>query len=121
LNSTLQAFFDEIAELPHFAGISPIGLPTRGHYGDTPLHVAAIRGDVAMIRALLDAGAEINVNGELGYTPLHEAVEQGHAEAVRVLVERGASKDVLTEDGQSPLETAALSGDAEITRLLSSE
>lgn len=106
VSSNIQSFFEEVAELPDFCGISPIGLHTRGHFGDTPLHVAAIRGDVAMIAALLDAGADIGVPGEHGYTPLHEAVSQGHLEAVRLLLARGASTTIVSKFGETPVQLA---------------
>jgi uncharacterized protein len=121
VSSVLQAFFDEISDLPEFVEISPIGPHTRGNFGSTPLHVAAIRGDVPAIRALLEAGADINAPGEDGYTPLHDAALQGHSEAVRLLLERGASREIRNDDGKTPLESAALRGDAEIVGLLSSD
>lgn len=118
MSSIIQGFFDEVAELPDFCGISPIGLHTRGHFGDTPLHVAAIRGDVAMIAALLDAGADIHSAGEHRYTPLHEAVSQRHLDAVWLLIARGASTAVTTDDGTTPLELAHSLGHREIESLL---
>jgi uncharacterized protein len=117
----LQAFFHEIADLPEFVEISPIGPHSRGNFGSTPLHIAAIRGDVSVIRALLEAGADIDAPGEDGYTPLHDSVLQGHQEAVRFLLERGASREIRNHDGETPSKVAALRGDAEMMRLLGSE
>jgi len=50
----------------------------RGNFGDYPIHVTAMRGDVDELRALIEAGADVNAAGELGHTPLHQAVAQGH-------------------------------------------
>ena len=58
--------------------------------GDTPLHAAATTyGGVGAIKALLAAGASLEVHGRAG-TPLHLATIRGHAKAVRVLKAAGA-------------------------------
>ena len=79
-----------------------------------------MRGDVAAIAALLDAGADIQSRGEHGYSPLHEAVEQGHIEAVRLLLERGASVIATNDDGYTPVQTAQILKEDEIERVLQS-
>ncbi len=86
--------------------------------GDTPLHFAAIQGNVRVISLLLDAGADIGAVGESGYTPLHYAVEQSRLEAVRVLLERGADISLQTDTGLTSVELAKLVRDDEIQRLL---
>ena len=59
---------------------------------ETPLHWAASNDDVALIDALLDAGADIEHEGSSidGGTPLSCAVGYGQWAAARRLVERGA-------------------------------
>jgi ankyrin repeat protein len=59
---------------------------------ETPLHWAASNDDVALIDALLDAGADIERNGSSidGGAPLSCAVGYGQWAAARRLVERGA-------------------------------
>jgi ankyrin repeat protein len=47
----------------------------------SPLAMAAIRGDLAEIKALLEAGAEVNVTDALGRTPLHMAAFYGRTKA----------------------------------------
>ena len=41
--------------------------------GDTPVHLAAERGRVAVLRRLLAAGGDPNIQGFKDYTPLHWA------------------------------------------------
>ena len=84
----------------------------------TTLHIAAVRGDLAAIAALLDAGADIRSRGEHGYSPLHEAVAQGHIEAVRLLLERGASVSATCDDGRTPIQSAQILKEHEIERVL---
>ena len=115
---SLQEFLDEIRELPDLLGVEFAGVHTRGVLGDTPLHVAAIRGDARMVGLLLDAGAEIDAHGEYGHTPLHEAIGQMHIEVVRLLLARGASRTVTNDWGQSALDIARLGDKPEIEALL---
>ncbi|MCW0213751.1 MAG: ankyrin repeat domain-containing protein [Pseudonocardia sp.] len=60
--------------------------------GETPLHWAASSGDVAVLDALLDAGADIEADGAViaGGTALTNARAFGNWAAARRLVERGA-------------------------------
>ncbi|MCB1967616.1 MAG: ankyrin repeat domain-containing protein, partial [Candidatus Accumulibacter sp.] len=52
---------------------------------------AAGRGDLTEIRALLDAGAEIDVTDALGRTPLHMAAFYGNPKTSALLIARGAN------------------------------
>jgi ankyrin repeat protein len=63
-----------------------------GPHTETPLHWAASSDDVAVLDALLDAGADIEAPGAViaGGTPLDDAVAFGQWQAARRLVERGA-------------------------------
>ena len=45
----------------------------------TPLHQAAWKGDLEAVRALVEAGADINSLDANGGTPLHWAARGGHA------------------------------------------
>jgi uncharacterized protein len=64
-----------------------------GGHRETPLHWAASSDDVAVLDALLDAGAEIDAPGAViaDGTPLSDATAFGQWSAARRLVERGAS------------------------------
>ena len=64
----------------------------RGPHAETPLHWAASSNDVEALDALLDAGADIEVDGGVigGGTALADARAFGQWQAARRLVERGA-------------------------------
>jgi ankyrin repeat protein len=111
-------FLTELAsDLPSFAAIAPLSPNSRTAIGETPLQIAAIRGDTLAVAALIDAGADIDARGEHGYTALHEAVEQRQAAAVSLLLSRGASATIVNDDGHTAQKLADLLGAGVITRL----
>ena len=67
-----------------------------GRTGETPLHWAASSDDVEALDALLDRGADIDVEGAVigGGTPLADAVAFGQWNAARRLIERGAKANL---------------------------
>jgi ankyrin repeat protein len=66
--------------------------PDREEAAETPLHWAASNDDVALIDALLDAGADIEADGAIftGGTPMSDAVVFAQWNAARRLLDRGA-------------------------------
>ena len=77
---------------------------------DTPLCNAAIRGDEAVVRALIEAGADVNLARGIGATPLYIAAHNGQEAVVRALIELGADVNQASDDGTTPLCVAALEG-----------
>ncbi|MDE0200553.1 MAG: ankyrin repeat domain-containing protein [Caldilineaceae bacterium] len=87
--------------------------------GSEALFTAIEKGDVEMVRILVEAGADINAaDGFGGNTPLHEAVEQGDAEIVRILVAAGADVHAEGYFDRTPLTLAAEEGATEILQIL---
>ena len=111
-------FLAELAsDLPGFAAIVPLSVNSRTAIGETPLQIAAIRGDTSAMAALIDAGAELDVRGEHGHTALHEAVGQRQGAAVSLLLSCGASATIANDDGYTAPQLAELLGAHEIRRL----
>ncbi|KAH7042837.1 ankyrin repeat-containing domain protein [Macrophomina phaseolina] len=77
----------------------------------SPLHLAAMEGNAACVRALLRHKADVNGVDVRGATPLHACAEHGnshgHAAVVRILIEHGADMDARDDDGATPLQAAA--------------
>ncbi|KAM3862376.1 LOW QUALITY PROTEIN: BRCA1-associated RING domain protein 1 [Diretmus argenteus] len=97
------------------------GSPTfmkRNHKGETPLHLAAIKGDVEAAKELLDQGADPNLKDNAGWTPLHEACNLGHRAVVEVLLLRGALLNTPGYENDSPLHDAVSNGHPAIAKLL---
>jgi hypothetical protein len=83
------------------------------------LLLAARNGNIVLVIASLDLGADVNTRSESnGYTPLIWASSRGHTEAVRLLLEAGADVDLEANDGQTALMRAADYGHAEVVELL---
>jgi len=102
----LRRYVEE--NLPEFVELALTDVNQRGNFGNTPLHVASVRGSLEEVEALLIAGAEFNSKGEHGGTPLHDAAGQGHVEIVKQLLAAGASPDLANDDGNTPRDVAVL-------------
>lgn len=90
----------------------------EGVRADELLVRAASRGDLAMVRSLLDRGAVAAARNHYLLTALHWAVTLGHAQVVELLLERGAPLDTQDAEGHTPLHMAAREGDEEMVTLL---
>jgi hypothetical protein len=75
------------------SGASTSASVTGGLNGDdaaTPLHAAAEGDNADVVRALLDAGADVNARDAFGNTPLRNAAAAGTLAVVKLLVAAGA-------------------------------
>jgi ankyrin repeat protein len=115
----LKRYKDE--DLPAFCEVSLDNVNQIGNFGERPLHVASVRGDIDEMIALLEAGAEVNAEGELGNTPLHEAVGQGNLKPIELLLSRGASPHVKNQIGDTPMDIAKSANRYDILKLLEKE
>ena len=77
---------------------------------ESPLAKAVVRGNLAEIRAQLDADADINSRDALGRTPLHIAAFYGWPKTTELLIARGADVNAKDRVGMTPLHAAVLSG-----------
>ena len=77
------------------------------------LFSAAGAGDVALIKSLIDAGADLAALDEAGETALMHAAHAGHLEAVKTLLAAGAAPDFKSEQGWTALAKAAYNAETE--------
>jgi len=82
--------------------INSVPNPINYYFGDTTLHVAAKLGHEAIVRLLLEHGANIKAKSSLERMALHLAAENGHEAVVRLLLERGANTEARTKDLNEP-------------------
>ncbi len=79
----------------------------RDASGFTPLHDAALAGNLATVRVLLENGADVNAGArDSGATPLYMAATMGREEVVSLLLEKGADPN----KGPSPAKAAQKGG-----------
>ncbi|KAL8817309.1 MAG: hypothetical protein Q9223_003831 [Gallowayella weberi] len=90
-------------------------------YWSTPLTTAAKAGYVSVVEALLDRGADPEIQEGPNYasgTPLNRAIDNGHLAVVKLLLQRGANPRVLDTYNRTIIHSAAVNGQDEILRLL---
>ena len=96
---------------------APRAVVGRGHGGTTALLAAALYGDAALVRQLLDRGADPNAATVAGATPLMWALPD--VEKMRLLLDAGADVNVRSDDHRSPILIASgIVGAADAVRLL---
>ncbi|KAM7050376.1 protein phosphatase 1 regulatory subunit 12B isoform 4-T4 [Molossus nigricans] len=74
--------------------------------GATALHVAAAKGYSEVLRLLIQAGYDLDVQDHDGWTPLHAAAHWGVKEACSILAEALCDMDVRNKLGQTPFDVA---------------
>jgi len=86
--------------------------------GDSAITKAVKSGDVAGLRKLITARADVNDRSGDGSTPLLWAVHRSDIETVQILIAAGAKPDIANNYGVTPLLDASRTGDAEMVEFL---
>ncbi|KAF5277119.1 hypothetical protein FQA39_LY06357 [Lamprigera yunnana] len=90
----------------------------RNERGETPLHLAAIKGDVEQVCKLLSHQTDPNVADFAGWTPLHEACNYGWFEITCRLIQSGANVNARGLNNDTPLHDAAMNGHLRLVKYL---
>src|SRR6202008_1222432 len=91
---------------------------TEGRSARTALSYAAAGNHPDAIRALVAAGAQVNLANNTGFTALHRAAESGATEAAQTLLELDADKTLRHGGGFTPSQVAMENGHVELAELL---
>ncbi len=83
-----------------------------------PLHEATRDGDLEQVRALIDAGADLDAQGDNGETALNAAILKGHVSVAGLLIDRGADLGARNRGGFTALHAAAYANAVEIAERL---
>ena len=86
--------------------------------GESPLMLAALRGQEAVAQRLMKKGADVN---KTGWTPLHYAASGGNVPLLKLLIENHADIDAESPNGTTPLMMAAMYGTGAAVELLLQE
>ena len=113
---TLAAYYNNI-EVANYL-ISKVDNINGNSNDGTPLMAAVVKGHVEIATALVEAGADPNLNDANGATALHFAVMFKNIELVSLLMEAGASAFMKNNVGKSPLDFAKMHNDKTLNTIL---
>jgi len=82
---------------------------------ETPLMMAALRGELSAAQRLIVRGAKLN---RIGWTPLHYAASGPESKLVALLLDRGADIEAPSSNGTTALMMAARYGSEDAVDLL---
>ena len=89
---------------------------SKDKYCETALMIASCKGNLEIVKLLVDNGADVNIKSDIGNTALMFASEYGQLDIVKYLVEKGADINIKNEDGNTALDWAATEEIKEILR-----
>lgn len=95
-----------------------VEVDARDGDGRTPLMVAASHGQLAVVRAFQQAGADVNACDNQKSTALMYAAMHTHTEVVDYLLESGIDVDVTDSTGKNALAYAMIKNDAPHKRMV---
>jgi len=95
-----------------------INLNAFNALGESPLMLAALKGQLALAAKMVAKGADVN---KTGWTPLHYAASNGHVDVIKLLLENHAYIDAESPNGSTPLMMASMYGNAQSVKLLIDE
>ena len=98
-----------------------IKVETRTPQDESPLMMAAMRGELKLATALIDKDADVN---KTGWTPLHYAASSTQGDQLgvaKLLIENAAYIDAASPNGSTPLMMAAMYGNTSTLKLLLDE
>ena len=87
-------------------------------YGHTALMYAAHYGYEKGVEVLLNAAADVNIQGSNSSTALHATAAEGHLVVCKTLLASGAQVSLTDSYGDTPLDNALNNGHHEVCELL---
>ena len=93
-----------------------INYPISNIYGKTALHFASEKGNLMMVKFLINGGAQVNAKEDyMGQTPLHYAYS---SEVAKYLIDSGSEIESKDNNGYTPLLLAVAKGKIDTVKCL---
>jgi len=118
---------DDIIKVNEILSKNAHSIHARDKNGQTVLHIASRAAKLNTVKALIDAGADVNSVNNFGKTPLFLAAEVGEnakpnryalaGDIARLLVKHGAKVKIKNKHGTSLFFSALFHGNAHVTKL----
>uniref|UniRef100_A0A8C8B128 Ankyrin repeat domain-containing protein 31 n=1 Tax=Otus sunia TaxID=257818 RepID=A0A8C8B128_9STRI len=90
----------------------------RNNYGETLLHKAVTHQDIDLVRNIIKAGGNVNVQDYAGWTALHKASVKGFYGIANELLKAGADVNARGNEQITPLQDAVEEGHYKVAELL---
>uniref|UniRef100_A0AAQ5XAS1 Ankyrin repeat domain 6b n=1 Tax=Amphiprion ocellaris TaxID=80972 RepID=A0AAQ5XAS1_AMPOC len=87
-------------------------------YGRSPLHLAAYKGHIEVVRILLKAGCDLDIQDDGEQTALHRAAVVGNGDIISALIQEGCALDRQDKDGNTALHEVSWHGFSQSVKLL---
>lgn len=95
-----------------------VDLDLFDHTGYAAIHLAIDRNNSDLLKLLIEAGADLNIQGINGVTAAHVAAHNDYSELLEMLKSNGANFYVPNDKGNIPLHIAAQRGNLESLKVL---
>ncbi|KAK2497434.1 hypothetical protein MC885_007075 [Smutsia gigantea] len=99
-------------------GMKTAGINKRNARGKSQLHLSARKGNLSLVKALIESGANVNLKDNAGWTPLHEASSEGSNDIIVELLKAGANVNCKNLDGILPLHDAVVNNHLKAAEIL---
>lgn len=87
-------------------------------YGRGPLHLASYKGHIEVVRVLLKAGCDLDIQDDGEQTALHRAAVVGNSDVLSALIQEGSALDREDKDGNTALHEVSWHGFSQSVKML---
>ena len=75
----------------------------KDDYGNTIFHIACKKGNLEMIKLLIEKGIDLNTQNDSGNTSLHYACNKGNLEIVKLLIKKKVNIHIPNNNGNTAI------------------